>query len=80
MPTYEYRCTDCSKEYEVFHKVKEVEDDVVCPVCSSASHARLISVTGMSMNSYSSLSSSSGYSSPDSCSGGGCCGGSCGVN
>jgi len=80
MPTYEYRCDDCSKEYEVFHKVKEVEDDVFCPVCKSMAHTRLMSVTGMSMNSYSSASSSSSYSSSDSCSSGGCCGGSCGVN
>ncbi|HAP36381.1 MAG TPA: zinc ribbon domain-containing protein [Bacteroidetes bacterium] len=81
MPTYEYRCDDCSKEYEVFHKVREIEDDVLCPVCNSVSHTRLMSVTGMSMNGYSSASSSSSYSSSDSCSSGGCCsGGSCGVN
>ncbi len=80
MPTYEYRCSDCSKEYEVFHKVKEVEEDVVCPKCNSTSHMRLMSLTGMAMNSYSSASSSSNYNSSESCSGGGCCGGSCGVN
>ncbi|MFA6467798.1 MAG: zinc ribbon domain-containing protein [Bacteroidota bacterium] len=79
MPTYEYRCTDCSKEYDVFHKVREVAEDIVCPDCGSTSHARKMSVTGMSMSGYSSSSSSS-YSSADSCGSGGCCGGSCSVN
>jgi putative FmdB family regulatory protein len=79
MPTYEYRCTKCKKEYEVFHKVKEVEDDVVCPVCNSTSHTRLMSVTGVSMKSYSS-SPSSHHDSADTCSSGNCCGGSCNLN
>ena len=80
MPTYEYRCSECSKEYEVFHKVREVEEDVICPLCGSVSHTRLMSVTGLSMSGYSSSSASSAYGSTDSCSNGSCCGGSCGVN
>jgi putative FmdB family regulatory protein len=79
MPTYEYRCTDCSSSYEVFHKVREVTEDVVCPSCGSVSHTRLMSLTGMSMSSYSSASSSS-YGSTDSCGSGSCCGGSCNLN
>lgn len=79
MPTYEYRCTECKKEYEVFHKVKEVEGDVACPVCKSTSHTRLMSVAGVSMSSYSS-SPSSRHDSADSCSSGSCCGGSCNLN
>jgi putative FmdB family regulatory protein len=79
MPTYEYRCTECKKEYEVFHKGKEVEDDVVCPVCNSTSHTRLMSVTGVSMKSYSS-SSSLHNDSANTCGDGGCCGGSCNLN
>jgi putative FmdB family regulatory protein len=79
MPTFEYRCTECKKEYEVFHKVKEVESDVACPVCKSTSHTRLMSVAGVSMSSYSS-SPSSRHDSVDSCSSGSCCGGSCNLN
>lgn len=79
MPTYEYRCDECSSQYEVFHKVREVESDVVCPSCGSPSHHRLMSLTGMSMNSYASASTSS-YNSADSCSSGSCCGGSCTTN
>ncbi|MFA6455916.1 MAG: zinc ribbon domain-containing protein [Bacteroidota bacterium] len=79
MPTYEYRCTECSKEYDVFHKVREVAEDIICPSCGSTAHTRMMSVTGMSMNSYSS-SMSSTYSSADTCSSGNCCGGSCNVN
>ncbi|NUN68577.1 MAG: zinc ribbon domain-containing protein [Bacteroidetes bacterium] len=79
MPTYEYRCTECSGQYEIFHKVREVESDVICPACGSPSHQRLMSLTGMSMSGYGSSSASS-TSSADSCGSGSCCGGSCAVN
>jgi putative FmdB family regulatory protein len=79
MPTYEYRCEECSSQYEVFHKVREVENDVICPACGSSSHRRLMSLTGMSMTGYASSASSS-YNSADSCSSGSCCGGSCNIN
>ncbi|MBW7889037.1 MAG: zinc ribbon domain-containing protein [Bacteroidetes bacterium] len=78
MPVYEYKCKKCSTQYDVFHKGKEIEEDIVCPNCESREHTRLISVTAVSMGSSSSYSSES-YSS-DSCGSGSCCGGSCGVN
>lgn len=77
MPTYEYVCADCSARYDIFHKVREVAEDVQCPSCGSAQHRRVMSVTSMSMNG---PSSSSSYSSALSCESGSCCGGSCGVN
>jgi putative FmdB family regulatory protein len=76
MPTYEYQCDNCKKKYEVFHKVREIEDDVECPDCNSKSHTRLMSAAMVSMSSYSS-SPSTHQESSHSCSGGGCCGGSC---
>lgn len=79
MPTYEYVCADCSARYDIFHKVREVAEDVQCPSCGSAQHRRVMSVTSMSMSG-SSSSSSSSYSSGPSCEGGSCCGGSCGMN
>jgi putative FmdB family regulatory protein len=70
MPIYDYKCNDCGRTYDVFHKVREVVDDVVCPSCESKKHTRLLSAPNVSM---------AGSSTPDfapSCStGGGCCGG-----
>ena len=79
MPIYDYRCEECGSTYDVFHKVREVEEDVVCPSCNSTKHIRLLSAPNVSMGG----SSSSGYSYSDSGScdtPGGCCGGSCNVN
>ncbi len=74
MPIYDYQCSDCGKTYDVFHKVREVEDDIICPECNSRKHIRLISAPSFSMK---------GTAAPDpapSCADGSCCGGSCGVN
>ncbi|MFA6541569.1 MAG: zinc ribbon domain-containing protein [Bacteroidota bacterium] len=79
MPTYEYICKECSAKYDVFHKVREIEEDVVCPSCGSAEHRKVMSVTMMSMGG-DSYSSSYDSSSSSSCESGSCCGGSCGVN
>jgi len=43
MPTYDYKCNSCDETYDVFHKVREVMEDVVCPHCGSVEHTRLIS-------------------------------------
>jgi len=76
MPMYDYQCSDCGKSYDVFHKVREVVEDVVCPDCNSAKHVRLISAPAISMKGSGSYSSDPA----PSCSDGSCCGGSCGVN
>lgn len=81
MPTFDYQCRSCGKTYDVFHKVREVVDDVVCPACSSTEHIRLISAPNVTVGGSSYSSSSSDWSSTagDSCAGG-CCGGACNVN
>ena len=78
MPIYDYKCNDCGTTYDVFHKVREVIDDVVCPSCESRDHTRLLSAPNVSMGG--SSSTFSDYSAGPSCETGGCCGGSCGVN
>jgi len=78
MPIYDYQCSDCGKTYDVFHKVREVKEDVVCPNCDSTAHVRLISAPSFSMNG-SSAGSYSSESAP-SCTDGACCSGACGVN
>ncbi|MHB1051297.1 MAG: FmdB family zinc ribbon protein [Bacteroidota bacterium] len=77
MPTYEYNCKECNNRYDIFHKVREIEEDIVCPSCGSSQHQRVMSVTSMSMAG---VSSSSFSDTSSSCSTGSCCGGSCGVN
>ncbi|MGD0591877.1 MAG: zinc ribbon domain-containing protein [Bacteroidota bacterium] len=77
MPVYDYRCTDCDRTYDVFHKGSEVVEDVVCPSCGSVHHKKLMSVPVVSMGS---PSAGSDYSTDSSCETGGCCGGSCGLN
>jgi putative FmdB family regulatory protein len=72
MPIYDYQCSDCRKTYDVFHKVREVEADIVCPSCSSTKHVRLISAPSISTK---------GRSEPaPPCGDASCCGGSCSLN
>jgi putative FmdB family regulatory protein len=76
MPLYDYQCNDCRATYDVFHKVKEVVEDVICPSCGSNRHTRLISAPNV-------VVSSNPGSDSSSCAenfGGSCCGGSCEVN
>ena len=74
MPIYDYRCADCGSTYDVFHKVREVEEDIVCPQCSSTEHVRLISAPSVSVKHGS-------MAEPlPPCGDASCCGGSCGLN
>jgi len=76
MPIFDYKCGDCGKTYDVFHKVREVIDDVVCPHCGSSSHKRLISAPSVAIAG----KSSTDFETGPSCGDGACCGGSCDVN
>lgn len=75
MPIYDYRCKECNTVFDVFHKGKEVEEDIVCPKCGSTKYVKLMSAPSLSFSS-SSGTDFSGGSSCDS----GCCGGACGLN
>lgn len=44
MPTYEYKCFSCNKEFEVVQKITE-EPLKTCPSCQSSNFKRLISST-----------------------------------
>jgi len=77
MPIYDYRCEACNARYEVYHKVREVAEDVVCPVCSSPKHKKMMSVPAApSMGSGASAS----YGECDNAGGCGCSGGACPMN
>lgn len=77
MPVFDYRCSECDSTYDIYHKAKEVTEDILCPHCGSAKYKKLISASSISMGGRMSSSSSS---EPSCDSGGGCCGGSCGLN
>ncbi len=86
MPTYDYSCNDCDSTYDVFHKTREIKEDVVCPNCQSPNHTRLLSAPNVAVSGGS--KSSMDFSSDASCDTGGCCGGrrldsasgACGIN
>jgi putative FmdB family regulatory protein len=74
MPIYDYKCENCGTTYDVFHKVREIKEDVVCPECSSTRHVRLISAASVSVKG-----GSKSESLPP-CGDASCCGGVCGMN
>ncbi|HXF99933.1 MAG TPA: zinc ribbon domain-containing protein [Bacteroidota bacterium] len=78
MPIYDYRCNECGTVYDVFHKVREVIEDVVCPSCRSTNATRLLSAPNVAIAGASTISSSD--SSDVSCASGSCCGGACGLD
>jgi putative FmdB family regulatory protein len=46
MPTYDYICKDCSKEFTVYFSIKEFEakPTIKCPHCESANVHKELSV------------------------------------
>lgn len=44
MPIFEYNCLKCKTKFEIFHKDREVEEDIICPSCGSANAKRLMSI------------------------------------
>jgi putative FmdB family regulatory protein len=76
MPVFDYTCSACGKTYDVYHKVREVVEDVVCPQCGSQEHKKLFSAAAVSMGG----TSSDSHARPPCETGGECCGGACGLN
>lgn len=75
MPIYDYSCKSCGSTYDIFHKVREIPGDIVCPSCGSQEHTRLISAPVVHTQSHVDTTPSS---SPG-CSDDSCCGGACGL-
>jgi putative FmdB family regulatory protein len=44
MPIYDYRCNECKTLYDVFHKGKEIVEDIHCPLCGSVQYKKLMSL------------------------------------
>jgi putative FmdB family regulatory protein len=81
MPVYDYRCTSCNSNYDVLHKGKELQENIVCPKCGSKEYKKLMSVSSINMNG--SRTSSGRRCEDGSCNvpyAGGCADGMCGLN
>lgn len=72
MPIFDYQCLDCNTVYDVFHKTREIPEDVVCPSCESTRYKKMMSAPMVAIGTKSEPTPSA--------SGGGCCGGACGLN
>jgi putative FmdB family regulatory protein len=44
MPVFDYKCKDCSTNYDILHKGREIIEDIECPVCGSHKYLKLISL------------------------------------
>jgi putative FmdB family regulatory protein len=82
MPIYDYKCADCGTIYDVFHKVREIPEDVICPSCNSNNYSRLLSAPNFSMKAGKRSHASHGGDEPSAppCGDASCCGGSCALN
>ncbi len=48
MPVYEYQCLSCKGTYDIFHKGKELIEDIACPDCNSDEYTKLMSAPTVS--------------------------------
>jgi putative FmdB family regulatory protein len=72
MPIYDYKCAECGALFDIFHKVREVPEDVICPSCNSTKHTRLLSAPNVTMKALKDTAPPCGDAS--------CCGGNCSLN
>ena len=77
MPVFDYRCEKCNARYDVYHKLREVTEDVVCPACGSNSYKKLMSVPAAHITAESAGRCEDGACDSGAC---GCGGGSCRMN
>ncbi len=68
MPIYEYKCTECDKEFEAL--VLGAEETVTCPSCKSKKLLRLMSACGFKASGK--FTPSKGSSACATCTSGNC--------
>lgn len=82
MPIFEYKCNNCGKKFEIFHKSFNKLEEIKCPDCQSKNYKKLFSSFSASVNN-SSISDNSSICSANSCDFsnlGSCSSGMCGLN
>ena len=45
MPTYDYKCEECGKVFEVFRRFSELDEEVNCPNCGSEKTEMVFSIS-----------------------------------
>lgn len=53
MPIFQYKCKECNHNYEIFFKVREDIQLIICPNCASTNYKKLISSTNISTRGFS---------------------------
>ena len=77
MALYEYKCSDCEKQFELMRSMSAADDLAECPECGRTESRRLISNFASVTSGASTLSTNSAVMPVRKVSGGGCCGGGC---
>jgi putative FmdB family regulatory protein len=49
MPVFDYKCEECGRSFDVYHKVKEIVEDIVCPACGSKQYKKMMSRVSVSV-------------------------------
>jgi putative FmdB family regulatory protein len=48
MPTYDYKCKECGKVFEVLHRFSDYDKEIKCPNCGSDKTERIFSAPQIS--------------------------------
>jgi len=80
MPTYDYKCPNCSHKFEKFHGISE-NPEINCPNCGTASTRQIgggagimFKGAGFYVNDYKSAPAQQNATPAKACPGGGACG------
>lgn len=48
MPTYDYKCKECGRVFEVFRRFSDYDKEIKCPTCGSKKTEKIFSVPQIS--------------------------------
>ena len=82
MALYEYKCSDCTEQFDLMRPMSAADEPAECPECGGSESRRLISnfssvTAGASAVSTNPMMDARMASGNVASRGGGCCGGSC---
>ncbi len=73
MPTYAYRCRDCSDTFELRRSMSQASDPAVCPQGHDDT-VKLLTTVALAGSSGSGVAAAASEAPAGGCCGGGCCG------